>query len=162
MPRLCSSLLLSLLIVSSASAVTIEWVPIGNPGNPGETYQGCHGCLGPTTFGSVNYQYQIAKYEVTNAQYVEFLNAKAASDPLGLYNFRMGNPPPPPYGGSWGGINRFGTPGLYSYAPIAGRENMPVNCVSVYDAMRFANWMHNGQGSGDTETGTYTLLGGTG
>jgi formylglycine-generating enzyme required for sulfatase activity len=36
-----------------------------------------------------------------------------------------------------------------------------VNYVSWYDAIRFANWLHNGQGSGDTETGAYTLLGGT-
>lgn len=28
---------------------------------------------------------------VTNAQYVEFLNAKAASDPHGLYNTNMAN-----------------------------------------------------------------------
>ncbi len=28
-------------------------------------------------------------------------------------------------------------------------------------ARRFSNWLNNGQGSGDTETGAYTLLGGT-
>jgi formylglycine-generating enzyme required for sulfatase activity len=33
--------------------------------------------------------------------------------------------------------------------------------VSWYDAIRFANWLQNGQGSGDTETGAYTLLGGS-
>ena len=38
---------------------------------------------------------------------------------------------------------------------------MPVNYVDFYDALRFANWMNNGQGNGDTETGAYTLLGGT-
>src|SRR5262245_37893506 len=32
-PRLCSSLLLSLVVASSASAVTMSWTPIGNPGN---------------------------------------------------------------------------------------------------------------------------------
>lgn len=37
----------------------------------------------------------------------------------------------------------------------------PVNLVSWYDAVCFANWLHNGQGSGDTETGAYPLLGGT-
>src|SRR4029450_8372279 len=46
-----------------------------------------------------------------------------------------------------------------SYAASAGRENMPVNNVSFYDALRFANWMNNGQGNGDTQTGSYTLLG---
>ena len=32
--------------------------------------------------------------------------------------------------------------------------------MSFYDALRFANWMNNGQGGGDTETGAYTLVGG--
>ena len=36
-----------------------------------------------------------------------------------------------------------------------------MNFVSWYSAIRFANWMNNGQGSGNTETGSYTLLGGT-
>jgi len=38
---------------------------------------------------------------------------------------------------------------------------MPVNYVSFYDALRFANWINNGQGSGGTEVGAYTLLRGT-
>jgi hypothetical protein len=32
--------------------------------------------------------------------------------------------------------------------------------VNWYDSLRFANWLHNGQGAGDTETGAYTLFGG--
>jgi formylglycine-generating enzyme required for sulfatase activity len=36
-----------------------------------------------------------------------------------------------------------------------------VNYVNLYSSMRFANWMSNGQGHGDTETGAYTLTGGT-
>jgi formylglycine-generating enzyme required for sulfatase activity len=43
------------------------------------------------------------------------------------------------------------------YGLIAGRENLPVIFVSWYDSIRFANWLHNDQGSGDTETGAYTL-----
>ncbi len=34
-------------------------------------------------------------------------------------------------------------------------ENRPVNYVSFWDAARFANWLHNGQGDGDTESGAY-------
>jgi sulfatase modifying factor 1 len=34
--------------------------------------------------------------------------------------------------------------------------------VSWYDAARFTNWLHNGQGSGSIETGAYTLSGVTG
>jgi formylglycine-generating enzyme required for sulfatase activity len=37
----------------------------------------------------------------------------------------------------------------------------PVNYVSWFDAARVANWLQNGQGSGSTETGAYTLNGAT-
>jgi formylglycine-generating enzyme len=146
MPR--SLVLLSLLIASSASAVTMDWTPIGNPNNPGDSYY-----CGPNPCGAVPYAYSIGTYDVTNAQYVEFLNAKAASDPLGLYNLSMGS--------GYGGITRGGSSGSYTYTAITGRADMPVNYVSFFDSLRFANWMNNGQGSGDTETGAYTLLGGT-
>ncbi len=36
-----------------------------------------------------------------------------------------------------------------------------MNFVSFCDSLRFTNWLNNGQGSADTETGAYTLLGGT-
>jgi len=38
----------------------------------------------------------------------------------------------------------------------------PVNFVSWYDAARFSNWLNNGQGTGDTEIGAYTLSDNTG
>jgi hypothetical protein len=56
---------------------------------------------------------------------------------------------------------RSGSDGNYTYSAIPGRGDMPVNRVSYFDALRFVNWLHNGQGDGDTETGAYTLLGGT-
>jgi sulfatase modifying factor 1 len=43
----------------------------------------------------------------------------------------------------------------------SGFENKPVVYVSWFDAARFANWMMNGQGGGDMETGAYTLNGAT-
>src|SRR2546427_1462896 len=69
------SCLLSLLIASSASAITIDWTPIGNPGNAADPATG---------YGAVGYAYIIGTYDVTNAQYAAFLNARAASDPLEL------------------------------------------------------------------------------
>ena len=43
---------------------------------------------------------------------------------------------------------------------IAGYANRPVDYVSFWDAARFTNWLHNGQGlGGDTENGAYTLGG---
>jgi formylglycine-generating enzyme len=155
MPRLCC-LLLSLLIASSASAVAIDWTPIRSPGNACDPQALSGG--GTDCFGSVDHEYYIGTYEVTNAQYAEFLNAKAKSDPLGLYNPAMSIP----MGNGWaGGITQSGSPGTYTYSTIPGRENRPVNWVTFYDAMRFANWMNNGQGNADTEAGAYTLLGGT-
>jgi formylglycine-generating enzyme required for sulfatase activity len=127
--------------------VTIDWVTVGDPGNDCETQtQGC--------FGAVAYTYQISKYEVTNAQYTEFLNALAATDTYGLYHTSMES--------GWGGITRTGSPGSFSYSSRAFREDRPVNFVSFWDAVRFANWLHNAQPTGaqdnsTTEDGAYTL-----
>ena len=62
---------------------------------------------------------------------------------------------------TYGGISfNTGNPNGSKYSVISGRANHPVNYVTWYDAIRFANWLNNGQGSGDTETGAYTLLDG--
>ena len=153
----CASILaaaVGMSLADRAVAVTIDTVPIGNPGNAGELSGAgaCAGGYGPDAIvAAVAYNYRIGTTEVTNSQYAEFLNAKAASDPFGLYNTFMSD------GLNYGGITQSGPSGSYTYATIAGRGDMPVNWVSWYDSIRFANWLHNGQGSGDTETGAYTL-----
>jgi sulfatase modifying factor 1 len=126
----------------------MDWINVGNPGNAAST----------TGYGAVGYAYQIGKYEVTNAQYGAFLNA---ADPEGvnangIYNTSMGSD-------ARGGITF--TAGAASGAKYTLRTSMgdkPVNYVSWYDAARFTNWLGNGQGSGSTETGAYTLSGNTG
>ena len=131
-------------------AVTIAWSPVGNPGNAADS----------TGYGAVAYNYNIGTYDVTNSQYVEFLNAKdpTGADPLGLYNGNMSNAALPYYGGiNYNANNTNGS----KYSVISGDGNHPVDNVSWYDTLRFANWLNNGQGNGDTETGAYTLLGGT-
>jgi hypothetical protein len=138
---------LVLLLAPVSAAAVIEWVPIGNIGNPADSQP-----QGP--FGSVAYEYAISRFETTNSEYASFLNAKAASDPFGLYSTSMETD-------SHGGIVRLGTSGNYTYEVKAGFEQDAVNFVTFFDALRFANWIHNGEGSGDTETGAYTLLGGT-
>ena len=140
-----------LVFATAVSAVTIDWVIVGDPGNaPDDTGR-----------GRVDYVYRIGKYEVTNSQYCEFLNSVAASDTYGLYNPEMASG----YGGT-GGITRSGTPGSYTYSARAGHANMPVNYVSYYDSLRFVNWLANGQISGSqdsstTEDGAYTFTGAT-
>jgi formylglycine-generating enzyme required for sulfatase activity len=99
--------------------------------------------------------FAIARFEVTNAQYAEFLNAVAEADPNGLYNPAMATD-------ARGGITRSGGSGSYGYAVKNGRGQNPVVFVSFWDALRFANWLHNGepvgpQGAGTTEDGAYTL-----
>jgi MYXO-CTERM domain-containing protein len=134
--------------VTASAQITIPTVPIGNPGNAADT-RSADGPYQGNFYGSVAYSYNMGTTEVTNAQYAAFLNAKAASDPHGLYNTEMA--------GSFGGITRSGSPGSYTYSTLVGRENHPVTYVSFWNATRFANWLHNGQHSGDTETGAYTL-----
>jgi formylglycine-generating enzyme required for sulfatase activity len=146
----CAALTLALVFSHCpAKAVTIDTVPIGNAGNaPDQLYD----YQNPNTllFGGVPYNYRIGTTEVTNAQYAEFLNAKAASDPLALYNTDMGS-------NARGGVTRSGVDGSFTYATRANMADKPVNFVSWYDSIRFANWLNNGQGAGSTETGAYTL-----
>lgn len=136
---------------SGAGAVSFEWARIGNPGNPGDNEIHYDGRTGS---GSVDYVYRISKHEVTNAQYVEFLNAvdPHGMNALGLFNPRMAT------GFQFGGIG-FDPNNLdgSKYVVKPSQENKPVVYVSFFDAMRFVNWLDNGQGDGDTETGVYTV-----
>lgn len=141
------ALILSLAGPTAKGSVTFDWVTVGDPRNAADA----------TGLGSVARVFRISKYEVTNAQYAKFLNAKDpnGANALGLYNASMGTT-------TNGGI-AFAASGPVGvkYAVKPGRANNPVTFVSWYDAVRFANWLHNGQGAGDTETGAYTLMGGT-
>jgi len=138
-----------------AHAVTIDWVTVGDPGNAADT----------TGYGAVADEYRIGKYEVTIQQYADFLSAVASSDPYLLWIPSMGADP------NVAGISRAGSSGSYTYSVIgpsgttpAGASspgNRPIAYVSWYNVARFANWMQNGQGSGSTETGAYTLNGAT-
>lgn len=150
------------LMVGSVCAVTIETVPVGNPGNAGEL-------SGELVYprricGSVSYTYNIGKYEVTAGQYTAFLNAVAGVDTYGLYNTNM-------WSSNYGcKIERFAGSGTvgnpYQYRVAADWANRPVNFVSWGDAARFTNWLHNNQPTGaqcmaTTEDGAYFMNGAT-
>jgi len=141
------ALLFTSLAVPSARAVTIDWVTVGDPGNTADT----------TTYGAVADAFQIIKFEFQNSQYVDFLNAvdPNGTNPNLVYKTDMGS-------NARGGISF--TSGAASGSKYAVKANMgdkPVNYVSWFNAARVANWLQNGQGSGDTETGAYTLSGAT-
>lgn len=147
----------------SAEAINIDTVPVGNPGNPADTRY--NDFYHPNGVGSVAYSFRISKTEVTNAQYVVFLNSVAASDQYGLYSEYQDDP----CCSNWGGILRSGSPGSYSYAvrsPVGSYiyDDKPAVLVTPGNVMRFANWLHNGQPTGSqnastTEDGAYTLNG---
>jgi formylglycine-generating enzyme len=132
-----------------AGQAGLEFVTVGDVGNARDS----------TGYGAVNYAYGIGKYLVTNAQYVQFLNAVATSaDPYGLYSKYMATDL------ATVGIRRSsGAPGSFTYTVI-GDGNIPVYFVNWGDAARFCNWLQNGQpigseGSLTTETGAYSLNG---
>lgn len=144
-----SALLLCAIVLASprpTSAVTLQWSPVGDPGNANDPLTG-------NVYGGVGYNYNIGTYDVTNAQYAEFLNTKdpSGSNTLGLWNDQMSAP-------DVGGVQYIpGNSVGNKYVLITGRSSWPVTNTSWYDSIRFANWINNGQGSGNTETGAYTL-----
>jgi len=131
-----------LLLTVAGSAITVDTVPVGDPGNTADT----------TGHGAVPYSYNIGTYEVTAGQYCEFLNAVAKTDTHALYNANM-------WSSTYGcKIERTGSPDDYRYSVASDYANRPVNYVSFWDACRFTNWLHNGGLVGsDTETGAYTM-----
>jgi formylglycine-generating enzyme required for sulfatase activity len=143
--RLVGSFVIIIFLSGTSRAVVISTVPVGSPGNAP--------ALG---VGAVSYVFSIGKYDVTYSQYAEFLNAKArTADPFGLWSSVMDTQS----GSGWQGITRSQS-APYSYAVAPGYANKPVIGLTWYSTVRFVNWLQNGQGSGDTESGTYTITGG--
>jgi len=135
---------------------SVSMVTVGNPGNAPDPATG-------SLYGAVNYVYKIDKYDVTTAQYTQFLNAVAATDTYGLYATSDANGASMATAYPTVGITQSGSSGSYTYSVI-GNGNVPVFDVSWGDAARFSNWLQNGQptgaeGNGTTETGAYTLGG---
>ena len=130
----------------TSAVVNIEFVTVGDVGNMPDT----------TGYGSVNYAYNIGKYEVTAGQYTEFLNAVAKTDTYNLFTSTMSNI-------NYGcGITQTGSIGSFTYNVAPSFVNRPVCYVSYWDACRFTNWLQNGQPTGaqdanTTESGAYTL-----
>jgi hypothetical protein len=70
---------------ASAFAEPIQWVIVGDPGNTADT--------APSGYGAVATSFQIMKYEFSNQQYTDFLNAvdRNGTNPYSVYNAEMGS-----------------------------------------------------------------------
>jgi len=121
-------ILLGMTTIASAAIVRgieMDFVTIGNPGNPGDTRVEAN----PTGCGAVDYEYQIGKYEISNAQWDSFVTA--AGVPTGI--------PSTAYNES---------------AQYTG-YSIPTNEVSWYEAAQFCNYLT----SGDKSQGAYQFSG---
>ena len=131
---------------AQGATVSFEWMLVGDQGNPGDPL---------FTFGATGHPYSISKYEVTNDQYVAFLNSVATIGGSTFFNPEMETD-------ARGGITRTGSGSTASPFVFASKPNMgdkPVNFIGFFDAAGFANWLNNGQGSATALTGSYFLLG---
>jgi formylglycine-generating enzyme required for sulfatase activity len=133
----------------------MEFVEVGNPGNELDPEDGDEVVNGVQNLGSIAESFHIGKYEVTNAQYVEFLNAVAKRDDNGLFHNNMESD-------TRGGITQSGSSPNLAYTFKSNMHNKPVIYVSFLNACRFCNWLHNGRPSGfqdatTTEDGAYNL-----
>ncbi|PHX99638.1 MAG: hypothetical protein CK530_12015 [Planctomycetaceae bacterium] len=152
---------ISLPSVNSApvtpALLAMSRVTVGNVGNAadaGSSYPG---------YGAVPYFYQIGAYDVTGSQYTAFLNAVGSADNFTLYNSSMGTDP---LGDGVAQISKSGRYGSSTYAVLNNTGERPITNVSWFDIARFANWMSNGQPSGNqtsttTENGAYNVNGAT-
>lgn len=162
---------------NAGAAITFDWATVGDVGNMADTRvmnkgpcttAGAIGCEGDMSsgYGAVGYEYQIAKHHVTMSQYTEFLNSAdpQGSNSLALYDDKMEEfiIPEIPFDPSQaftGGIDfDAGAASGSKYSVKSGKENFPATYITWVSAARFVNWLSNGQGSGDTETGVYNMI----
>lgn len=114
----------------------IDWVTVGAVGN--QPWQG-NGTPGDRAVGrgGVNYEYKIGRFEVTTAQWVEFMNA-AYDRPRADWLPHLANP------STWGAVGTTpNTPGGRRWAVPAGNEMLGVGGISWHQAAIYCNWLEN-------------------
>lgn len=130
----------------------IDFVTVGAVGNAPWAGDGTAGdrAIGR---GSVGYEYRIGKFEITTAQYAEFMNA-AFDRPQSEWIPHLA---PPNF---WGAVGTTpNTTGGLRWSVPTGNEMLPVGNVSWRMAAILCNWYHNGK-SLDREaflTGAYDV-----
>jgi hypothetical protein len=124
------------LVALLASAIGLPAAPpmvtVGDTGNP----------AAPNGRGAVAYEYRIGKFEVTNADYVEFLNAV---DPEGTAGEQIYL-----YSPFYWNLQRIGhlRDGSRAqgdrYYVLPGMADKPAVDIGYLPAVRFVNWLHHG------------------
>lgn len=124
--------------------VSIDTVLVGDAGNPAATGLNALSWGSNYGYGSVAYEFQIGKTEVTINQYAVFLNAVATvpsqSFQTNLWNSNMQT------NLNIAGISRSGAGILgdpYSYS-VLGSGARPITYVGFYESAAFVNWLSNG------------------
>jgi len=144
--RICGSYNLS-DINYITGVLKLNFVSIGNTNNISDNntlYQISGNSVSPigiAGLGTVDHNYRLSKYEITNDQYAKFLSSVNKTQISGLYDTRMNS-------SNIGGIQRSGSEGSYSYSAKSGMENMPVTFINYLSTIRFVNWLHNGAPTG--------------
>ena len=119
----------------------IDFVTIGatygGAGNP--AYQSGQPNQDVNGRGSVGYQYNIGRMEVTTAQWVEFFNAAYDRPSNDLLPHLV---PPDRWGAQSTTPN---TPGARRWSVIPGQGNAPVGNISWRIAAMYCNWLCNGK-----------------
>jgi hypothetical protein len=131
--------------LSDTNSLGLQFVSISNPNNIADTgnfyllQDDDYISFELPNLGSVNKNYRIGTYEITNNQYSIFLNAVAQTNDRSLYKQQMTNDPV-------GGITRYGdgSTNPYEYTVKPNMGNKPVVFVDYLSVIRFINWLHNG------------------
>ncbi len=135
-----------------AEPFPLDFVTVGDAGNVADSI---------TKLGAVEAPYQIAKYEVTVAQWCAFLNAVAyKEDKHGLCQVNMFRDT------KASSIRCIPINGVNVYTPLPNAEKLPITHIGYNDTLRFCNWYQNGmptsiQGddvvAASTERGAYNF-----
>lgn len=131
---LLSSAALAACSFNADAALLIDWVSVGDAGNAADTTGK------PNPVGSVAQEFQIMKYEFTNALYTQFLNAvdPEGTNPNKIYNGLMGS-------SARGGISYNPESPIGSkYSVKTNMMAKPVNHVCWWDGARVSNWLQAG------------------
>ncbi len=116
----------------------VDFVRVGAVGNAPWMGNGTSGDIAIGR-GSVGYEYSIGRFEITTAQWAEFMNA-AFDRPASEWTPHVSPP------SRWGGVAATPTaPGGLRWTVPAGNEMLPVGGISWRTAAIYCNWLSNGK-----------------